>query len=83
MIYKHRMLIHTMTDAFADSLEALRQQQEAAGEEVDVDILVEAIKSGIDLLNPEEKQFFLQELEMDTQSEQDEPFHLQRRRELR
>ena len=72
-----------MTDAFADSLEALRQQQEAAGEEVDVDILVEAIKSGIDLLNPEEKQFFLQELEMDTQSEQDEPFHLQRRRELR
>ena len=37
-----------MADAFADSLEALRQQQEAAGEEVDVDILVEAIKSGID-----------------------------------
>ena len=74
--------VDTMTDAFADSLEALRQQQEEAGKEVDVDILVEAMKSGIDLLNPEEKQFFLQELEMDTQSEQDEPFHLQRRREL-
>ena len=54
--------VDTMTDAFVDSLEALRQQQEAAGEEVDVDILVEAMKSGIDLLNLEEKQFFLQEL---------------------
>lgn len=78
--------VEMMTDAFAEPLEEMRLQQEPAGaNDVDVNILVECMQSGIDLLTPEEKQFFLDELEVteiDAKENDGEPYHTVRRREL-
>jgi hypothetical protein len=78
--------VEMITGAFEAPLEAMRQQQEAAGaNDIDVNILVECMQSGVNLLNPEEKQFFLDELqaiEHKEEQEHEEPYHTIRRREL-
>ena len=45
-----------ITDAFADVLEDLRQKE---GDSLDVDVLVDCLQSGIDLMTQEDKEFFL------------------------
>lgn len=45
-----------ITDAFADVLEDLRQKE---GDALDVDVLVDCLQSGIDLMTQEDKEFFL------------------------
>jgi hypothetical protein len=52
--------VATMTDAFDESLEQLRQQHSG---DMDVNILVECMQSGINLLSPEERGYFLEELQ--------------------
>lgn len=70
-----------VTDAFADVLEDLRQQQ---GDELDVDILVDCLQSGLDLWSSEEKELLLQESSGELENEEDDGLtpHERRRRQL-
>lgn len=48
--------IDMITDAFADALEDMRQQE---GDNLDVDVLIDCLQSGLDLMSKEEKELFL------------------------
>jgi hypothetical protein len=67
-----------ITDAFANVLDDLRQKE---GDDLDVDILVDCLQSGIDLMSQEDRDFFLQD---DAMEEEDGPLtpHEERRRQL-
>lgn len=60
-----------VTTAFADVLAGMKDQ-----DNVDLDILVDCLQSGMDLLSPEDKEFLF----LDSPEEED--FHAHRRREL-
>ena len=47
------LYIDMITDAFADSLEAMREQEANLGKEIDVDVLVDCLQSGMELLDAE------------------------------
>ena len=49
-----------ITDAFADVLEDMRANE---AEDIDVDVLVDCLQSGLDLMSLEEKEFFMQDNE--------------------
>jgi hypothetical protein len=49
-----------ITDAFADVLEDMRANE---AEDIDVDVLVDCLQSGLDLMSQEEKEFFMQDNE--------------------
>lgn len=49
-----------ITDAFADVLEDMRANEAA---DIDVDVLVDCLQSGLDLMSQEEKDFFMQDSE--------------------
>jgi hypothetical protein len=49
-----------ITDAFADVLEDMRANE---AEDIDVDVLVDCLQSGLDLMSQEEKDFFMQDNE--------------------
>jgi hypothetical protein len=49
-----------ITDAFADVLEDLRTNEP---DDIDVDVLVDCLQSGLDLMSQEEKEFFMQDNE--------------------
>ena len=78
--------VETMTEVLADPLDAMRQQyeQEMGGRDLDIDLLVDALQSGIDLLHPEEKMLFLEELNAMEQNEEakGESIHTMERRKL-
>lgn len=60
-----------ITDAFADVLEDLRQKE---GDSLDVDVLVDCLQSGIDLMTQEDKEFFLMSERSIKIEDNDEPF---------
>jgi hypothetical protein len=72
-----------ITDAFGDVLEDLRANE---AEDIDVDVLVDCLQSGMDLMSHEEKEFFMQDTEevdkMDESKSTDVTPHELRRREL-
>eukprot|EP00339_Tiarina_fusa_P023946 CAMPEP_0117040268 /NCGR_PEP_ID=MMETSP0472-20121206/28193_1 /TAXON_ID=693140 ORGANISM="Tiarina fusus, Strain LIS" /NCGR_SAMPLE_ID=MMETSP0472 /ASSEMBLY_ACC=CAM_ASM_000603 /LENGTH=174 /DNA_ID=CAMNT_0004750957 /DNA_START=57 /DNA_END=581 /DNA_ORIENTATION=- len=73
-----------ITDAFADALENMRQQQESGDDdEIDVDVLVDCLQSGMDLMDSAEREGFFQSLDDDLEDDEDEalPIHEIRRRE--
>lgn len=96
----HSSYVQTMTEVLEEPLDAMRQQYEQdlsnaqkgekrgnnpSGLEMDIDLLVDALQSGIDLLLPEERQLFLEELQAMEKEEDEskgEPIHNIRRREL-
>jgi hypothetical protein len=47
-----------ITDAFADVLEDMRANE---SEDIDVDVLVDCLQSGLDLMSQEEKDFYMQD----------------------
>ncbi|CAJ1931431.1 unnamed protein product [Cylindrotheca closterium] len=94
--------VETMAEVLEAPLDAMRQQHEQDEQQstnggkkavldMDVDLIVEALQSGIDLLHPEEKMLFLEELQaIENEGEQDdneatnkgESIHMMRRKEL-
>ena len=63
-----------ITDAFADVIQNMREQ----GQDIDVDILVDCLQSGMDLLSQEERIGFfeaLDEEELDEDNEDQTPYH--------
>ena len=70
--------IDLITDSFADVLEELRTNQE-----LDVNILVDCLQSGIELLSSEEAELMMEEEEEGNENEEDALTpHERRRREL-
>jgi len=57
-----------ITEAFADVLTEMKE----SNEEVDVDILADCLQSGMDLMSQEDREFFMQDLEDDEESGEDE-----------
>lgn len=67
-----------ITDAFADVLEDMRSN---GTEEIDVDVLVDCLQSGFDLLSVQDKEIFFQGIDDDDDEEEMTP-HERRRMEL-
>ncbi|KAL3939900.1 MAG: hypothetical protein SGBAC_005453 [Bacillariaceae sp.] len=91
--------VETMTKVLSEPLDAIREQQQQqqpsnsgnkGGLDIDVELIVDALQSGIDLLHPEEKMIFLEELqameeadETDTTTTKGElSIHMMHRKEL-
>lgn len=89
--------IDTMTEVMAEPLDAMRQQHEqdqqaASGKtalDMDINLIVDVLQSGIDLLDPDEKMLFLEELQAIVKDENDDDeikpgqsIHMMRRKEL-
>jgi hypothetical protein len=70
-----------ITDAFADALESMRQQQ-SEDDDIDVDVLVDCLQSGMDLMDSAERDGFFQSLDDDLEDDDALPIHEIRRREL-
>jgi Mg2+ and Co2+ transporter CorA len=69
-----------ITDAFADALEGMRQQKD---DDIDLDILVDCLQSGIDLLDSAERDSFFRSFDdLEDEDEDALPIHEIRRREL-
>jgi Mg2+ and Co2+ transporter CorA len=74
------LYIDMITDAFADTLENMRQQNDGV---IDVDILVDCLQSGMDLLESNDRDSFFSSLdELEDDDEDGLPVHEVRRREL-
>jgi hypothetical protein len=75
--------VDMVTDAFADVLEDMRNNET---EEIDLDILVDCLQSGYDLLTMQDKDIFFRELEEGENEDEDDTDtltpHERRRREL-
>ena len=71
-----------ITDSFADVLENLREQH---GERLDLDLLVDCLQSGLDLLHDDEKQYLMLDHAsddmQDSESDSDLTPHERRQRE--
>ena len=61
-----------VTDAFADVLEDMRKNGSSNEEELDVDILVDCLQSGMDFMSGEERDMLLMEMEDDNEGIEDE-----------
>ena len=77
------MYMDMITDAFADVLEDMRESTEV----IDVDILVDCLQSGIELLSVEDREGFFQDLEKDFENDMEDTnsgpsYHEIRRREM-
>jgi hypothetical protein len=72
--------IDMITDAFGDVLEEMRQKEM----ELDVDILVDCLRSGLDLMNQEDKEYFAQDSDNNNNidDQYEESPHEMRRRQL-
>jgi hypothetical protein len=72
-----------ITDAFSDVLENMRERPE---EDIDVDVLVDCLQSGMDMLSSEERDGFFQALDDDDDDDDldddETPHHELHRREL-
>jgi hypothetical protein len=75
--------VDMVTDAFADVLENMRNNE---AQEIDLDILVDCLQSGYDLLTMQDKDIFFRELEEGEAEDEDDTDnatpHERRRREL-
>ena len=73
------MYVDLITDSFADVLDEMRKE-----EDVNVDILVDCLQSGIELLSNEEVELMMEQEEDDMEADDEESLtpHEQRRREL-
>lgn len=75
--------VNMITDAFADVLEDLRKNDK----DFDVDVLVDCLQSGMELISGEDREFWMKELEekdelQNSERENDLTPHERRRREL-
>jgi hypothetical protein len=75
-----------VTDAFQDALEDMRQKQ---GDQLDVDVLIDCLSSGLELLTDQDKKWLLEETDRNDQDAMSEKEpgdgltpHERRRREL-
>lgn len=73
-----------VTEAFGDVLEGMRQ---AEGDKLDVDVLVDCLQSGMDLLNDEEREGFFEAFDEEFEEETDDAkeelsIHELRRKEM-
>lgn len=70
-----------VTDAYADVLEELRTNE---AEDIDVDVLVDCLQSGLDIMTQDEKQLFMQDKEEPTEETESSDLtpHELRRRQL-
>ena len=69
-----------ITDSFSDVLEDLR----TGDADFDVDVLVDCLQSGVDLMNQEDRELFMQEMDNDDDEEENDdskltPHELRRR----
>lgn len=48
-----------ITDAFGDTLEEMRNNSNGGDNNIDVDILIDCLQSGIDLMSAKDKEFFI------------------------
>jgi len=76
-VIRTAMYIDLITDSFSDVLEELH-----TNENVDVNILVDCLQSGLELLSSEEAELMMEQEEDDEDDEDDLTPHEQRRREL-
>ena len=72
--------INMITDSFSDVLEDLR----TGDADFDVDVLVDCLQSGVDLMNQEDRELFMQEMDNDDDEEENDdskltPHELRRR----